>query len=711
MHVKKWFQATFFRYFLSYFIVFTLSVAGMFLLFRAHLVSTLTDQYEAQIENDLSSSVARLSEEINSLYAIHTQVTQNVDVMMAKYSSEPYRAPLIREELRKYVVGKQLIQAIGYLDRNHGELYYYSLKDYISYKDQKVVIRSVNASFSFCPDDYYTYSDNRLIHLNEKGESRFIYIPVSHSFYNYTVFFVLDNGTLEEACQTMLSDTVVNAALIAPDASVSVSAGAAKMPFPSIDNENVHLSARFLSGYRLAAMYSPETLDSRISEALIAGIPWYIMIAIAGVLLVFMCTFTTYHPLHRLASKFKGPEEQENPNLFNRLDRAIEKQITQNDNLSFRIEKYRTAMQKMLLDSMLLPENELIDSGIDADIYFMLPEHHFIAAVAVSDAADEKTPFEADDHALIIKKEETLSVYLINRRFDAFSSHEEALLRLAEAISDATGAKIGVSDTSSSAMDIPSLAEQATSALACANDEQKVVLYQQLSAENREVETNYQYPYELLRAFSEHLKNRMFNEAKAVLSDLMNLLSSVRAPNDAMPDFFIRSVLIDLLSDLAIQMDVTKIKFREYDELYFKALYQSRSCAFKDSREEIEKLFGDMLDVFEKQTMSIFPRAETIQNIVRENISNPDFCISSLYASFDISLAYMSHLFKKETGENFSDYLWKARYQKACELLKESSLSVDEVSLAVGYIHSSSFRRKFKQETGVSPTEYIADQS
>ncbi|MBQ3168351.1 MAG: AraC family transcriptional regulator [Clostridia bacterium] len=38
--------------------------------------------------------------------------------------------------------------------------------------------------------------------------------------------------------------------------------------------------------------------------------------------------------------------------------------------------------------------------------------------------------------------------------------------------------------------------------------------------------------------------------------------------------------------------------------------------------------------------------------------------------------------------------------------MSEKKLSVDEISLAVGYIHSSSFRRKFKQETGLSPTEY-----
>ena len=107
-----------------------------------------------------------------------------------------------------------------------------------------------------------------------------------------------------------------------------------------------------------------------------------------------------------------------------------------------------------------------------------------------------------------------------------------------------------------------------------------------------------------------------------------------------------------------------------------------------------------------KKTGAVSLSAEMIDLIMKENLSNPDFGISNVYDKYDISIAYMSYLFKKETGMGFSDYLWKLRFEKACELLKEGKLSIDEISLKVGYLHSSSFRRKFKQETGLSPTEY-----
>ena len=38
--------------------------------------------------------------------------------------------------------------------------------------------------------------------------------------------------------------------------------------------------------------------------------------------------------------------------------------------------------------------------------------------------------------------------------------------------------------------------------------------------------------------------------------------------------------------------------------------------------------------------------------------------------------------------------------------LLDTELSVDEISQAVGYLASTSFSRKFKQATGLTPSQY-----
>ena len=66
----------------------------------------------------------------------------------------------------------------------------------------------------------------------------------------------------------------------------------------------------------------------------------------------------------------------------------------------------------------------------------------------------------------------------------------------------------------------------------------------------------------------------------------------------------------------------------------------------------------------------------------------------------------MSSLFKIRFGKNFSEYLWEMRLEKAKGLLLGTDQTIDQISTSVGYVNVSSFRRKFKQEVGVSPSQY-----
>ena len=90
------------------------------------------------------------------------------------------------------------------------------------------------------------------------------------------------------------------------------------------------------------------------------------------------------------------------------------------------------------------------------------------------------------------------------------------------------------------------------------------------------------------------------------------------------------------------------------------------------------------------------------------NYCDPDFSIAVLAEHYHISVSRMSVLFKNELNIGFADYLWLLRLEKAKKLLKNSDLPIDEISIAVGYLNTSSFRRKFKKETGLSPSQFRA---
>jgi len=63
-------------------------------------------------------------------------------------------------------------------------------------------------------------------------------------------------------------------------------------------------------------------------------------------------------------------------------------------------------------------------------------------------------------------------------------------------------------------------------------------------------------------------------------------------------------------------------------------------------------------------------------------------------------------LFGKYIGQTPNAYLTGYRIGKSCEMLKESKMSVLEVSMACGFQSPSYFTSIFKKETGVTPREY-----
>ena len=71
-----------------------------------------------------------------------------------------------------------------------------------------------------------------------------------------------------------------------------------------------------------------------------------------------------------------------------------------------------------------------------------------------------------------------------------------------------------------------------------------------------------------------------------------------------------------------------------------------------------------------------------------------------------LSPAYVSSVFKKETGENFNSYLTNIRLEKAKELFKTANVTVAEAGEAVGYKDIRYFSKLFYKAYGVKPKDY-----
>ncbi len=68
--------------------------------------------------------------------------------------------------------------------------------------------------------------------------------------------------------------------------------------------------------------------------------------------------------------------------------------------------------------------------------------------------------------------------------------------------------------------------------------------------------------------------------------------------------------------------------------------------------------------------------------------------------------AYFSRLFKEHYGFTVSDFISQSRLDKAMQMLKDSSLSAEEIAYSAGFSSKGAFYKLLKDKTGCTPAEY-----
>ena len=93
--------------------------------------------------------------------------------------------------------------------------------------------------------------------------------------------------------------------------------------------------------------------------------------------------------------------------------------------------------------------------------------------------------------------------------------------------------------------------------------------------------------------------------------------------------------------------------------------------------------------------------------LVEERMSDPEFSVEELGAELGMS---RSHLYKKLiaiTGRGPSDFIRVLRLKRGKQLLENSRMQISEIAYEVGFGSPKRFTINFKQEFGMSPSDYV----
>jgi len=80
--------------------------------------------------------------------------------------------------------------------------------------------------------------------------------------------------------------------------------------------------------------------------------------------------------------------------------------------------------------------------------------------------------------------------------------------------------------------------------------------------------------------------------------------------------------------------------------------------------------------------------------------------VEEIAASAGYSASYFSHLFARETGMSPYQFVMKSRIEQSQQLLKTTSLTVQEIAFQCGFNSAANFCYTFRRMTGASPHEY-----
>lgn len=727
--IRKYFEKinyhTLLKYFLSYFFLLSFLLLCFFIAFRKQLRTAYSTTRDNSIQEKLLLFQQSFNNDLDHVFNIHYNLSNNPNLKMLRYSPDSsWYSSLSISDMREFVSANPLVSDIIYIQNNGGKIL--ACKNYV-YQSKGEYYLSINQKTLKIPVGKYGHDNkNSIIYVKNRDLSLLLLFPNVASK-KYELFYVMDSDEILTRFNNMLSEEISGVYLSDGENNIiSAGKGAGRYTgeqraVPAAgqinsfglqkndEGDEIIYTLPLHSNLYLTVYFSKDILLRYASKAFLTMYLVFAAAGCVGLLLILFGMKLTYSPLHRLSKKIIGTKK-DNRGLVSQLDSAFSSALEGQKKLQEKIDKYHSIMKESVLDTIVNENGEEITSenmdrlfnGEPGSLMFVIkisaPEDgEGMASVTRSFQNFFLRAFPNND-SFCIRLEITAEYcsYLIYYGGQDQDKINVLKFLLNDYYKD-TGCRIALSNGSSSPLDIPDLYANAMEAGnswgSC-----EAAFYDEMEPHN---DSAYKYPYQELSSFASLLGQLKFEDAKAAVQNFFRTLDQTE-----FPAFYSRSVLTEVLTTIITSMNQQNIKFSTYNNIYFEVLYYIRSFSYAEKSGDIQSHFMLLLTLFEDELANLTIKSNELLDFINQSYTSSELSIAMMAERFHVSIAYMSYLCKKYFNENFSEYLWNLRMAKAKELLRSTSKPIEEICLDVGYENVSSFRRKFKKELGMTPSQY-----
>lgn len=103
---------------------------------------------------------------------------------------------------------------------------------------------------------------------------------------------------------------------------------------------------------------------------------------------------------------------------------------------------------------------------------------------------------------------------------------------------------------------------------------------------------------------------------------------------------------------------------------------------------------------YDKEMMS------RLMEYLEKNIANSDLRVDDMAAAVNLGRTVFYNKLKSIVGMSPTDFVRNLRVKRASEMIRQSKMTISEISIAVGFSDQRYFSRVFKKEMGMTPSEY-----
>lgn len=710
---------TFSKYFLSYILILAVSLTGLYFIVNFQLKQEFEKTYSIPDEIRLENLVSIISQQFSNINKTNISIESDINLINSRYSSNDYMQYEAVLELKKSIAGNTLIRDVIYLNRNSKKAISSNIR--VSEGNGNIYVQSRNGNeFLAIPYDSILSSQEYSCTLKISGatDSIYLYVPPQTSN-KYACFYLLNETELKTLISMCISPSLTSVALVNSDF----------IPLSSINEEPlskylseiknnpkaqqnygdsiVYVISTSFKSLHLVALSDNSFARNSVNAVFRNTYAVMLLIALLGIIVTLLSMRMTYFPLHKLTKRITGNANTNTEDLKS-ISRVFDDTCIKNEELLQKIDNYRLTIQKTIIGSIVSESNagspELMDH---IDDFFSSNNQNcfFVAKLFLEPPANEKESLSSIQSRLppngicVLMERYPSGISLLLNLPGPETPDDDSILSLFTDVLQKPDCRISVSDCSENAMDIARLYDNASLAVKFLEN-QKFIFYNTVK-DRVSAKKNLFYPYKIFDNLVENLSDLDFDLAQNTVNELFDTIDMQNSP-----EFFVRCILLDIVTLIVSSMNNNNISFGKYSEVYYETLFLCRSSDYRETEQHIIIHIKKIISIFSVEILNSSIHILQVQKFIKDNCMSCNFSVAVLAENFHVNIAYMSYIFKKKANMNLTDYIWKLRLERAEKLLTDSDLPIDQISTMVGYENSSSFRRKFKESVHMTPSSY-----